>query len=96
MRFPAQLPEFFPSLAKSLAVLATLLFAVVICSAQTKPAPKPAPKLDPATPAKSDESADATHLLAAMGKLEQKFQEQVKLPSPRTESHRSRCCHLPQ
>jgi hypothetical protein len=87
MRFPAQLPEFFPSLAKSLAVLATLLFAVVICSAQTKPAPKPAPKLDPATPAKSDESADATHLLAAMGKLEQKFQEQVKLPSPRTESH---------
>src|SRR5215831_9187987 len=83
MRFPAQFEEFFPSLAKCLAVLAALLFAVAICPAQTKLAPKQAA----APTEKNDESGEAMHLLAAMGKLNEKFQDQVKLPSPRTESH---------
>src|SRR5215467_13873002 len=82
MRFPAQLQELFPSLSKILAVLAALLFAVAICPAQTKPAPKQAT----APTANSDESGEAMHLLAAIGKLNQKFQDQVKLPTPRTES----------
>src|SRR5215471_21623461 len=82
MRFPAQFEELFPSLAKFLAVLSALLFAVAICQAQTKPASK-----QPTAPTeKSDESGEAMHVLAAMGKLNQKFLDQVKLPAPRTES----------
>ena len=83
MLFPRQLHKLFSTLVKSMAVSAMLLFAATVCPAQTKPVPKQsvAPAANP-----DGSAAEAMHLLAAFGKLNQKFQNQVKLPAPRTES----------
>ena len=83
MLFPRQPNKFFCILVKSIAVSAMLLFGATVCPAQTKPVPKQSA----APAANADSSAEeAMHLLAAVGKLNQKFQNQVKLPAPRSES----------
>jgi type IV pilus assembly protein PilA len=82
MPSPAHSKQLFCALAKGMAAFAILLFVVPVCPAQTKPEAKQAP----VTTTKSDESAEAMHLLAAIGKLNEKFQSQMKLPAPRTES----------
>ncbi|HWZ98823.1 MAG TPA: hypothetical protein VN025_13785 [Candidatus Dormibacteraeota bacterium] len=77
---PRPIQYHFLALAKCAAAVAALLMVVSVGEAQTAPTPKPSES------AGGEDSPDAAHFLAAIGKLNQKFQNEKKLPPPRTES----------